>query len=108
VGQIAVNVFAAAEYHPEAHFVASRQETPGISHLVADVMLACLWPQTDLLDTDRPLGFPRLALSTGALIGEFAVVDQSADWWICIGRHFDQVQASTLCNCDGLARGHDA
>ena len=99
---VRVGQFTPPEDHRHNDLVLVLEKLAGAVDLDLDVVLARLGPHADFLD----LGLVRLALVLPLLllVLVLAVVHDTADGRLLVGRHLDQVQIDLSRGLDGLLR----
>lgn len=89
--QFLVCHFTTAEAQGHFHFVAIVDKTSKIAHFHVVVALVSTGSEFYFFDLYDFLPGARFLLTLLFLVTELAVVHQPADWWICIGGYFDQI-----------------
>lgn len=94
-----------AQRHLHLHLIT--QEIDGVHGLHPKVMRINLGAELDLLHLVGVLVLPGFFFALRLFVTEFAVIDQTADRWIGIWCHFDQVHAVLTRQGQGLSQRED-
>lgn len=106
--QLLVSHLAAAELKLHAHLVPFGEEVLRMNHLDEVIMRIDANTELEFFEFAGLLMLVRLLLVFLESVLVLAVVDELANWRLCIRSHFHQVHAALLRHTDGLWRGNYA
>jgi len=92
VSELGMGHLSSSESYGDFDFVAFLQKLPGLSFLDLEVVSLDIRVESNLLDPDRVLMFPRYLFLLRLLVPVLAEVHYSADRRICVGRDFHEIE----------------
>jgi hypothetical protein len=95
-GDILMGYFSPPETNPHPHLSPIGQKLARLIDFDRHIVIGYLGTNANLLDLDLLLRLPRLPLTPRTLIHELAIIQQTTNRRIGIGRHLDEIQTSVV------------
>lgn len=110
--QLSLTLFLVEDCTPfeedvDLHFVTLLEETDGMVEFEFKVVVVGLRAKAYLFDNHLARLGLHLFLLLLQLIVELLIVNDFADWWLCIGRNLDKVKSLVVGHAESIANIHN-